>query len=524
MRDINTVGSGTDTLTTAHNAQRNRNITMIAALNDSLVVPETPSSSSVLALETPVHLMPTEAATGLTVTDAEVLALSPSNQGSKPGRPHNPKRFKASVMFVVDEAQRFKVTSKLAIIWDTCATSNIIDPLQVPTNAIWRSRQSSVMYGMGDGAATVLGEVEILCMFTYGGQRVQLRFLVCKTPGLMHAIVADPDIVRFGALPDPAKNMIWIQELKERVHTDRLDKVVRRLDLPPIGIFSICGGLETPYPVVNELGATVERYVSVERDERVRNIGMGVVPEIQYLDCNDCTKVSDEMAEHIALWSHFVFGGGMCSPFTQLRNNPGGLNEPEAASFKAVARLITACRKGNPRINYFAETVKLHRGLTTVQGPLMDAMLPSPLQLVNSSSIGEASHRTRQIATNMIQFANVPDQPHRNPNFCVEGQLEKQPAPCLVSRANATSYPCYKRMPPKFDTNFDVTPDERDRLLGFSATISSGYGRAPHPVSEGMRLRTIGAAFSYEVLYATMQAALDALADRVDEQHQIRWY
>lgn len=211
----------------------------------------------------------------------------------------------------------------------------------------------------------------------------------------------------------------------------------------------------------------------------------------------------------------------MCSPFTQLRNNPGGLNEPEASSFKAVARLITACRKGNPRINYFAETVKLHRGLTTVQGPLMDAMLPSPLQLANSSRIGEEPHRTRQIATNMIQFANVPDQPHRNPNFCVEGQLEKQPAPCLVSRANATSYPCYKRMPPKFDTNFDVTPDERDRLLGFSTTISSGYGRAPHPVSEGMRLRTIGAAFSYEVLYATMQAALDALADRVDEQHQM---
>ena len=35
-----------------------------------------------------------------------------------------------------------------------------------------------------------------------------------------------------------------------------------------------------------------------------------------------------------------------------------------------------------------------------------------------------------------------------------------------------------------------------------------------------MRLRTIGAASSYEPLYATTQSALDQLADRVDEQHQ----
>ena len=35
-----------------------------------------------------------------------------------------------------------------------------------------------------------------------------------------------------------------------------------------------------------------------------------------------------------------------------------------------------------------------------------------------------------------------------------------------------------------------------------------------------MRLRTIGAAVSYEPLYATMLSALDQLVDRVYEQHQ----
>ena len=109
----------------------------------------------------------------------------------------------------------------------------------------------------------------------------------------MHAIIADPEIVKFGALLDPAKNMVWLADLKERVHTDRLDKVIRRLALPPIGIFSICGGLETPFPVAMELGVSVKTYLSVERDERVRNIGKGVVPCIQYLDCDDCTKVTD---------------------------------------------------------------------------------------------------------------------------------------------------------------------------------------------------------------------------------------
>ena len=142
---------------------------------------------------------------------------------------------------------------------------------------------------MGDGSATIAGEVELVCMFTYGGRRLKLKFLVCETPGIMHAIIADHDIVKFGALPDPAKNMVRISEFKERVHTDRLDNVIRRLSLPPIGIFSTCGGLETPFPIATETGANTNHYYSVERDERVRNIGMGVVPNTQYLDCNDCT-------------------------------------------------------------------------------------------------------------------------------------------------------------------------------------------------------------------------------------------
>ena len=113
----------------------------------------------------------------------------------------------------------------------------------------------------------------------------------------------------------------------------------------------------------------------------------------------------------------------------------------------------------------------------------------------------------------MVTFADIPDQPHRNPNFCVVGQLEKQPTPCRVSRTSATSYACCKRIPPKYNTNHNVKPDERDRLLGFSASISCGYGRSPYLVSKGVRLLTIGAAFGYEPLYATLQSTLDQLAN-----------
>ena len=177
------------------------------------------------------------------IQPAEVLLISRSDQKQKQKRPHNPKRFKASVMFVVDSVEHFDVTSRLGIIWDTCATSSVLSPAEVPHDATWLSRANSVMYGMGDGAATVQGEVELLVMSTYGGCRLKIKFLVCETPGIMHAIIADPDMVKLGALPDPAKNMVWLADLKERVHTDRLDKVIRvirRLALPPIGIFSIC--------------------------------------------------------------------------------------------------------------------------------------------------------------------------------------------------------------------------------------------------------------------------------------------
>jgi hypothetical protein len=95
----------------------------------------------------------------------------------KQKRPHNPKRFKASVTFVVDSVEHFDVTSRLGIIWDTCATSSVLSPAEVPHDATWLSRANSVMYGMGDGAATVQGEVELLVMFTYGGCRQKIEFL-----------------------------------------------------------------------------------------------------------------------------------------------------------------------------------------------------------------------------------------------------------------------------------------------------------------------------------------------------------
>jgi hypothetical protein len=72
----------------------------------------------------------------------------------KQTRPHNPKRSKASVMFVVDSVEHFDVTSRLGIIWDTCAAcapSSVLSPAEVPHDATWLSRANSVMYGMGDG-------------------------------------------------------------------------------------------------------------------------------------------------------------------------------------------------------------------------------------------------------------------------------------------------------------------------------------------------------------------------------------
>ena len=46
-----------------------------------------------------------------------------------------------------------------------------------------------------------------------------------------------------------------------------------------------------------------------------------------------------------------------------------GLNEPEAASFKAVARLMGWALEANSNLYYFAETMRLHRNLAATQGP-----------------------------------------------------------------------------------------------------------------------------------------------------------
>ena len=149
---IKPMGADVRSTNTIHQHDLNLEISQsLQRLNSELTAfaPETQDSTDAMDPQDPLHLMPHDA--------DEVLVESSSEPKQKQNRPHNHKRFKSSVLYVVDSVDDFKVTKRLDIIWDTCTTSIVLSPAEVPAGATWLSKNNSVI-----SDSTIARRIELL--------------------------------------------------------------------------------------------------------------------------------------------------------------------------------------------------------------------------------------------------------------------------------------------------------------------------------------------------------------------------
>ena len=85
-----------------------------------------------------------------------------------------------------------------------------------------------------------------------------------------------PSIIRMKAIMALHKERIFLEDHKEWVHVDLLQRTMGKMAMKVTCSLSSCDGMATPTIVLRELGIPIKEYRAVESNAKIREIARSV--------------------------------------------------------------------------------------------------------------------------------------------------------------------------------------------------------------------------------------------------------
>ena len=426
------------------------------------------------------------------------------------------RQFRVSVAFLAG--------ASVMIGWDTCSMVDLVDPDYLPCGVIWTSDKKTAVRGLGGVISYIEGTVRLETLsLAVGGKCRGHPMKVLKPPRGVAILFGIPSIIQMKAIMALHRERIFLEDHKEWVHVDLLQRTIGRMSMEGVCALSSCDGMATPTIVLRELGIPIKEYRAVESNAKIREIARSVFPDIVHIPPHDVNKVRYEcIAGNCADGTPYVvnifFGSPICVPWSGARQNPGGYNEQEAKTFTSTGKLREICMEQNPKCASFIENVKLHPAVAD-QAERQEQEVGLSFEPSNVVENQSSNSRPRRIATDMVEYATAVVSKHLCPAWLLDGDFfpMQHPMPCLVARGDDTHMPVVLISAWNNEQRF-ATADEKDRMQGYCTGITHGFFKAngePSVIVElSLRVRLTGNSFNYEHVYMAVQAWSDSVVNK----------
>lgn len=413
------------------------------------------------------------------------------------------EEFRVACTFVEFETEGRQELRQVLTGFDTMSMVNIMEKSQVDPSWKWLSRGGRVK-GIGGQLHSIEGIVEVPAhAMTYLGERKKMIVSVIKQiPHGVHLLIGLPTILspEYSIKPDPINWRVHINGLKEVVRLDWITSVKMRMAAGPQVMLSLCAGILVEVPVAMEMGWNVVEVLVMECGINQRRVIKALFGDLVMFIGDDVRAgVKDEMLQRVTM-GH---GGPTCTPWSGLRDSPGGCEEEEAQVFKAVATIFKRLRQlTDGAAHVLLETVVVHRDLKDDMA-IQEEWCGGEINRLCAADVGGAAGRDRRYYSptcdwELLYYTACE---HMNPDWAANlgGKFAHFKVPCVVCSHPTTKSPVMvmQRGFPKL--RFAV-PDEFDRLQGLKAGTSCGGYRVDLEDSE--RFRLSGGAFSADAIWA----------------------
>jgi hypothetical protein len=274
------------------------------------------------------------------------------------------EEFRVACTFVEFETEGRQELRQVLTGFDTMSMVNIMEKSQVDPSWKWLSRGGRVK-GIGGQLHSIEGIVEVPAhAMTYLGERKRMTVSVIKQiPHGVHLLIGLPTILspEYSIKPDPINWRVHVNGLKEVVRLDWITSVKMRMAAGPQVMLSLCAGILVEVPVAIEMGWSVVEVLVMECGINQRRVIKALFGDLVMFIGEDVRAgVKDEMLQRVTM-GH---GGPTCTPWSGLRDNPGGCEEEEAKVFKAVATIFKRLRYlTGGAAHVLLETVVVHKDL-----------------------------------------------------------------------------------------------------------------------------------------------------------------
>jgi len=383
--------------------------------------------------------------------------------------------------------------------WDTMSTVNVIVQDRVLSSWKWISKGGWVT-GVGGKRHQVLGTVEVPSQkMTYMGEAKPL--VASVVPGLPHNVqmligldTILPD--QYDIKCDMPGWRVYVRATGETVRLDLVSSVLARRQAGPKCVLSLCAGLLVEVAVLLELGWDVVTVYVVESEDLQRRVAKANFGDLLQF-------VSDDVRKALPDWIYTAvfacFAGPTCSPWSRLRNSPGGFKEPEADVFRACcahfAKLEPGCHK-------FLENVVIHACLMPADGAEQEKLCGGVLWALNALDVGSPSSRQRRYFSPTADWDVVfrDMRMHMCQDFAADvgAKFCSFEVPCVVAWSGTKAKIwVYQRGATEQRL---ANSDERDRLQGCKAGFSCGSYTLS--VTDDDRNGLNGRAFSSDAVWA----------------------
>ena len=232
----------------------------------------------------------------------------------------------------------------------------------------------------------------------------------------------------------------------------------------PITVVATSAGCNFAYAAVRNAGFQVSKLYSVESDEKCRRITETIVPaaELQHIG-HHTEQVGNQIDDvHVDLFTD----RSPCQPWSRCNGlNAKGFKDSRAATFEHANELYLRLKPNNPAIKRIVENVVPARHLKKDQ-ETMATMRDSKFHEVNASQWGAGHSRPRNVATNICNISDIPDQRCSDPNSFISDDVycKGQTVNCIVASDANTHNPAtvFSR---KNNTERLITVAEAESLL-----------------------------------------------------------
>ena len=192
-----------------------------------------------------------------------------------------------------------------------------------------------------------------------------------------------------------------------------------------------------------------------------------------------------------------------CQPWSRLRDDPKGFDEPGAKPFIAANALYKRVRNTKPHIQYIVENVEPKSSLL-YQKDRMEAMWGSKFTTINAKDWGSPSSRPRNYCTNICTVQDIPGTNTPNPNLFISDDhyCEGPHMPCIVASEYTRNVPVVKSRTTHKPRRLTVA--EAEALQMWPPHITDGF-QTPLGISQSERHKMVGNAVNGAHLYEILK-------------------